>query len=646
MTIYNYLIIGALALTQYAWGNQHEISPAALHATQLFGPDGMNLGPEELQKAITVLTLLQNSSEYQQERAIEIVLVTLYKQEQALRAQESAQQKSAGPVARELYHKLFVTHERIKHVERINKELEARPTLNMLYEKVSNYVTSWWQADPAQQCAQAILAFMDMEEESILHDPKKIAEYTVMLQKYPLPPILAPWHDKEVQYLLQTRALRLGKTQVQMSKRVITLLRESSLAGMYVQGVVMFGGSVALQMSDKESAKEMTALDKQMVTMQKDLSDSFTKLQAEQKNAFTSLINTFTAKRAKLAHESEQEGKLFQQELTYLNRSIAQFALGTQLLNPDLIALDRMFEASLMQTPRGPKWYNPFYQTAYWYNEDKPEEKPVSGDWQYDGQDDRFWQQGLVKFSTQKPTDPKKALPSPSFNSIFTEYIPPSTDGYDIEVDVTVLQASYPFFAGIMFNKSRWISGNPECLSQYRLIGLYGSQEKENDLTTRSIDLCFAQQKLIIPVDPKTPSQIIGPLEQILDDKKTVVCSLKAEELTKNDVQSLVKNPQTYTIQIKTLPDSITWRLLKQKTVIKEGTISGLSYRLNPDAPQEALTEYQKKQYSLFNYHGIGYMAPGCQAAFKLTTPQALVYTQQERDAFAQELKSRKESSQ
>lgn len=635
MKNYIYCILTVLTSCSALCADQTVSGPEQL-ALAFFGPDGLNLGPDAVKKTTTVLTLLSNATDYQREQALRIVLEKLRTHEQTLEQQAAADRAQNIPVARELYHKLFVAQERIKHLENIQKQLAEMPYITMLYEKVTDYITSWWSDEPrADELAQAILAFMDIEGEYILHDYNNVVRYIVLLAQHPLPPILAPWHDKQVQYVLQARAMRLSTTQVQMSiaSKGISLLESEAVKGMYVQGVAMFAGTIAIEMSDAQSAKELTALGKDMETMQTELTHSFSLLQEAQAKNFSALITTFTEKRQQLADESGQEGNLFQKELEYMNRSVAKFALGTQLLNEDLIALDIMFQASPMLTPKAITWYNPFYQSVYWQNEDKTVTQ--LGDWQYDHHDNHFWQQSIVQFA------PQQKSPEPSFNSIFTEYIPPSTNPYDIEVDCTLVQTAYPFFAGVMFNKSRWISGNPECLSQYRLIGFYGTQEKADDPKTRAINLCFAQQKLIIPSDTSKKSQIIGPLEQIMSEKTTVVCALSEQAATKDDVQNLIRNPQTYTIQIRTNVNAITWRLLKKNgkdaVLVKEGTITNLEYQLNPDAPQDAQAVFKQKQYTLFNYHGIGFMAPGCQAAFGLSKPEALVYTQQQRDDFARE---------
>ena len=43
--------------------------------------------------------------------------------------------------------------------------------------------------------------------------------------------------------------------------------------------------------------------------------------------------------------------------------------------------------------------------------------------------------------------------------TIFTEYIT-SEKEYTIEAEITLVDCTYPFFAGIVFNKARWVSGS------------------------------------------------------------------------------------------------------------------------------------------------------------------------------------------
>jgi hypothetical protein len=621
-----------------------DVSPAqqSLESVALFGPDGMNLGPEALDIATTVLTRLEQSSAHQRVQALDIVLQALHAREAEITQEEERLKTVEGPIARELYHSLFITRERIKHLEQIQKELGQQSYITMLYEKVENAFNAWWyNTDYAQQLADALLAFYAMEEQLILDDYQATTKYVVMLPQYHLPPLLAHWHTGDVRQTLLIRASRLGTARVQMGAVkgfasgtvksgkgiLVNLLGPEALGNLYVQNVAFMAGSMSLQMSDQKSAEALIALQKKKEDLQKTLNDYFVKLGTDQKTTFSALYNGFIEKQKGLAKEFEQEGVLLGKELTYVNKSVAEFALSASFLTPDLIMLDRMFEASPMQTPARVAWYNPFYQSVY--KQDKDTGQVQFGDWQYVQETNNFWQQGLIPI-TDKTAEEKQ---DPSLNSIFTEYVPaangPSVEAYDIEIACTLIQTTYPFFAGIMFNKSRWISGNPECLSQYRLIGLYGTESKPGDATTRSINLCFAQQKLYISSDPNKKSSITAPLEQIISDPKTVLYSFKENEATQNDTVSLIRNPQTYIIHIKTSADVVTWRLLKDTTVVKEGTINNLKYQLNPDIPQEEQT-----QYSLFNYHGIGFMAPGCQAAFTLTQPTTLVYTQQDRDSF------------
>jgi hypothetical protein len=125
------------------------------------------------------------------------------------------------------------------------------------------------------------------------------------------------------------------------------------------------------------------------------------------------------------------------------------------------------------------------------------------------------------------------------------------------------------------------------------------------DPTTRSINFAFAQQ-IITTEDNK--EKIISPLEQITR------ATTFAYALPKADVDLLVKDSITFVFDITIntvggIPSQVALKLSKKNgPQLYETTVNNLNPYL-----------------AIFN--GIGFMAPNCQAEFKIIKPEKLVYS-------------------
>jgi hypothetical protein len=236
--------------------------------------------------------------------------------------------------------------------------------------------------------------------------------------------------------------------------------------------------------------------------------------------------------------------------------------------------LDQIFANSTMLTPVGQSWYNLFQY----------------GDWEYDPDQDIFIQYQTVPFYTKdNPDNPEYA----QNNSIFTEYVS-DQKSYSITVQCTLHAVTYPFFVGLAFNRARWISGDPERLRQYRLLGLYGS-------ANQALSFCYAENKIAGTGSNVT---ITSPMKQIVSASTPPLATLSSGLNT-----TLANSPITFTFDLAVEPQSV------------KGKISSRSKELNIPISLDSLNPL------LFLYGGIGFMAAGCRAEFKILKPSNIRYT-------------------
>lgn len=246
---------------------------------------------------------------------------------------------------------------------------------------------------------------------------------------------------------------------------------------------------------------------------------------------------------------------------------------------------DELFANGTMYTPQGSVWKNIFQV----------------GDWQYDETTNSFWQMQNVPFLSS--TNPK-GITTPTLqknaykNSIGTEWYP--KNGYEIECSITLYSVSYPFYAGIMFNKARWISGDVHGMQKYRTLGIYGDEQK-------NISLCFAQQYVQPSTTAKANSVPVNPIDQIYANQ-----TAQKSFLTNDLVHSLHDQPVTLYFKIKPSPTGIEYKVW-DKTAAQPAQYTTITLQNNQD--------------TLFLYHGIGFISAGAIARFKLTSPTELVFS-------------------
>lgn len=498
--------------------------------------------------------------------------------------------------------KVYHTHF-IKYVHYIN--LEAS-----FFQNIMNNVFQWYRSiiktlSPLfkkkkvvlRQESRAILEYIEIEQQEILFNYKKLLLFLELKKKSFIPPVINIWDNPQTIEKIKKRSERISSIEVQAFEFIISL---------GLQALVMAGGSIAMQWEDDANRIAYEQANK----VQNDITSSWQVFQNELNNEQQAIINTieaaFTSSQKILDKYYETTNTTLQQEIIYLNRSInLSLPIKRALIAP--IIYDQYFANSIMNTPEKHKWYN-IYQVT-------------ESNWGFDPLDNAFWQYGLSKFPRlllwDKTNDPTASLftDDPAANSIFTEYAF-GDSAYAIEIECTVVNVDYPFFLGIMVNRGHWISGDPERIWQYRLLGLYGTELKKENANYQAIDLCFAQQQIIEDQSTTNAAEkVISPLEQIVKNKETHLYTVDQK-----DIVELKTNPITYILKLVSSPTSVSCSLSK-KNKAEEST------------PLFTKTIDNLSAY-IFMSGGIGFIASGCQARFYIKQPSQLVYTQEQLKLF------------
>lgn len=331
-------------------------------------------------------------------------------------------------------------------------------------------------------------------------------------------------------------------------------------------------------------------------------------VQLAQQTQLKNMVNLFGSAQQQVTTLMSNQTAIMQQMQLYIN-SIISLQVPTQNYLVDPVDYDQMFTNATMYTPQGPIWKN-IYQI---------------GNWQYDETNNSFWQMQHIPSTTPTTNDAYK-------NAIFTEWI--TRQPYEIACDIILYQVSYPFFVGIMFNKSRWISGDSFGIQKYRALGIYG--DKNNKLT-----ISFAQQ--VLPNIPTTglltatTIQPTYPLEQIFNNQGAQHFAINPQLFTSLQTQPLVIH-----VKIKPAPTTVEYKIWFAGSKEPQGY-----YLINTKAASTSnlkksgqttitLTGANGQAYSydvvndnnMYLYHGIGFIAPGAIAQFQLKSPQQLLFSQ------------------
>lgn len=577
-----------------AWNISCQVSLTYTPQTveKLYG--SLNFDQEQQDKILTIFNTIKQASTHDLIQASADIVEQLQEKKEQLETIVTSIHNLDKKIPARLFYTKFIINERINYFTHFIAQHESwLKRLQRLYFDPFYYV---FVGRGSQPLSELISQYLDLEENNILYHPTLLTKFLHLKQQYPLPPFLDVWHAHELQERLKKRAKH--------AKDTIGVQLAGLLLSFAAQGLVLAGGELATQWIDEEDEKKYEELTKQQEQITQSWQTFQKNLQQQQILALKKIEAAYQESQQTLQKSYEETNKLLRQEIVYLNQAINLDKPMQQYLD-NWITWDRYFATSRMITPQKHIWYNIFNVFT-------------TDDWHYDTATQQFWQRSLVPMPStllwQVPEKEKDFIrQDPSIHAIFTEHALDASS-YTIQIECTLVQASYPFFVGCMFNRGRWISGDPERLWWYRLIGFYGTQDEK----ANTIHFSFAQERLVFEKSGTDNKEtIVSPLETIMKNPTEPL----SYTLPQQDVDTLAHNPLTFVITINNAPATASITLAKKTN----------------DTLQELYTQTLTNLDSyVYRYHGIGFMSCGCQAAFKILQPETLVFTKEDNEELMQ----------
>lgn len=377
---------------------------------------------------------------------------------------------------------------------------------------------------------------------------------------------------------------------------LITNQQNKAMMEMAVMMGAQQGASVANETINNMFAQISKTVQKEQSDIQVSMKEFTTNVMSAQSKDAEFLGKVFEQAIKHVGTEESSQSQYTEKMQQYIFKMLSLHRPPFYYLLEGATTFDQAFERATMFTPSGPMWKNVF----------------AKGNWEYDHETDSFWQ--LLKEPIQKPSanddsaNPIKA----SYNFIFTEYFPQAAS-YEIQCEMTLYNFDVPFFAGIMFNKTRWISGNADSLTKCRLVGI-GAVEKDN------FGVYFTEEYNKSSKSPKksdnSNTTLLYPLNQIINQT-----SKPRKTLSKNLFANLHTDPPTFIFRIVTSPETIKLKVWQKGT--KEPT---------------DFINMKTQDKSLYMYHGIGFMSPAALTEFKLIKPEALLFSSDAKKQYSQDV--------
>ncbi|HSW75927.1 MAG TPA: hypothetical protein VLG50_02715, partial [Candidatus Saccharimonadales bacterium] len=377
-------------------------------------------------------------------------------------------------------------------------------------------------------------------------------------------------------------------------------------ANMLADMAIMMAGQMGASMANQSISAMYTNMGNAIATDQNNIMTSNqafqSYIQKASKEEIQNAFNLFQAAQQHMSNLTTEQSAIVNQMDTYIMQ-----AINLNIPQADYIEngpnSDQLFTLGTMYTPDGPVWKNVY---------------PV-GNWEYDETTDSFWQMSNVPMNSALNSATSTATPQTAStdkapnNSIFTDWITRQSS-YEILCEITLYQTTYPFFVGIIFNKARWISGDTNRLQNYRLLGLYGD-------STKNVAVSYAEQ--YIPTSSTSTTQpSLYPLQQIIKNPSSTAQQIS---LNQSLFTTLTLQPITFKIKIITSANTVAYKIWQSTKTSQEPTNFVTITTKNPN---------------LFLYHGIGFMAPGAMAQFKIIKPLEILFTPSARQAFSAEVKT------
>lgn len=373
----------------------------------------------------------------------------------------------------------------------------------------------------------------------------------------------------------------------------LSLLSNIILYSMNTEMAIMMGSQQGAMIAMQENNKEFQELSQSISTNQQTLNNTtnlfVSDVQAAHKKQIQKAKNIFNQAQKHIASTQSEQNEYSKEMQTYIFQAVSIQKPPQYYMLGEAIKLDELFSLGTMYTPKGTIWKNPF----------------GIGNWEYDHTNDSFWQLHNDSLINSKNNSSENAMQ----NSIFTEYFTVK-DSYHIQCELTLHQVRYPFCAGIMFNKARWVSGNQDSITKCRLIGIYGTNAS-------NVEACFTEQYTQqTKTNDQTKTTTLYPLQQIIKGK-----SLSKKTIDKKYINNLTTNPTTFVIKIITSPQEIQFKVWPKKT--KE--------------PADYIT-VKSNNPGLYQYHDIGFISPGAITQCKLVQPYNLLFSQNAIKVYAQDI--------
>ncbi|MFA5998467.1 MAG: hypothetical protein WC747_00400 [Candidatus Babeliales bacterium] len=394
-------------------------------------------------------------------------------------------------------------------------------------------------------------------------------------------------------------------------------VQPSVQANMMADMAIMLGGQMGASMANQSISSMYANMGSAIAEDQNNINTSNSAFQSYvQKAGKSELKNIFKMFKTAQTHMgklTEDQTAIMNQMDTYIQQAISLDApQDDYILNGS--TSDQLFTLGTMYTPKGQTWKNIFPVGNWEYEEVITKGKVPSQDEIFDS----FWQMSNEPLmitqtnpTTQAVTTSADKAPN---NSIFTEWITKQSS-YEILCELTLYQVNYPFFVGIIFNKARWISGDSSRLQKYRLLGLYGNNNK-------SVQVGYGEQYTPAASTAKdiTAPTILYPLQQIINNAAS---TSQQTTINQSAFTTLLLQPATFKIKIITSPQTIQYKVWQSTT---------------PE-PQKFIT-VTSKDANLYLYHGIGFMSPGAIAQFKIIKPKEIIFSPSARITFNAEVKT------
>jgi hypothetical protein len=522
---------------------------------RIFGNQGINLTPKSQDCAEKLLYSLWVSSPLQIQKAAWCALNSV---------QDEITVVMKALKVKELQHISFTRGEAQKYF-----------LLSAQERCLKNYCLGGHEIHPAggamlslkeKELAALLIEYYKVQRQEIGTDFQKMHLFYVLQGKGLLPALLTLENDIHVY-----RVLLQGAHQMTPRPRLQML---SALVEFAVQMAVFTGESFTESLFSAEDKKQYDEISRSLKKMEENFQDFQKTIQAKSQAVIEAEAKAFAEQLEELQKKSSNVQDLVNQEMTYVMKTINLDVPRNKYLAPldERVRYDHYFGASAMMVPGNYTWRNIF--------------QGVYGDWEFDKESGTFIQRMLVPFGS-----PAQAIN----NAIFTEYVT-SKRPYEIEVEITLIAVEMPFFAGIVFNKARWISGSLERMYAGRAVGLYGIQENNEP----RIALTFGQSK-ITRADKLSVSTALDAMNEatsmLFSFPSAFASTIAQEQVT--FIVTILNDMLTITVTLAQKTD-------QGRKSLYTGQITNLDVQ-------------QSK--SLFLYHGIGLVSAGCQAAFKINQP-------------------------